>query len=79
MCDQCPPLNLKKKKKKLVGIYKFKKYGFAKVPTLIFILNPHFRFRKNKIKGDKSITIIANTPKNPKLQHSPHITKTQIT
>jgi hypothetical protein len=33
--DQCPPSNLKKKKN-LVGIYKFKKYRYAKVPTLIF-------------------------------------------
>jgi hypothetical protein len=42
----CPPSNLKKKK--LVGINKFKKYGFAKVPTLIFVLNPHFRLKKKK-------------------------------
>ena len=42
---------LKKNKKNLVGIYKFKKYGFVKVPILIFVLNPHFRFKKkNKIK-----------------------------
>jgi hypothetical protein len=44
-----PTLKFKKKKKNpLVGIYKFKKYGFVKVPTLIFVLNPHFRFRKKK-------------------------------
>ena len=34
----CDVPTLKKKKKKKVGIYKFKKYGFAKVPTLIFVL-----------------------------------------
>ena len=49
-----------KKKKKLVGIYKFKKYGFAKVPTLIFVL-------EKKIKGNKSIKITANNLNNPKL------------
>ena len=43
--------------------------------TLIFVLNPHFRFRK-KNKEDKTIKIIAN---NPKLQHSLHITNNQIT
>jgi hypothetical protein len=63
-----------KKKKKLIGIYKFKKYGFAKVPTLIFVLNPHFHFRKKKNKGDKSIKITANNLNNPKLQYSLHIT-----
>ena len=56
------------------GIYKFKKYRFAKVSTLIFVLE-----KKKKIKGDKSIKITANTPNNPKLQHSPHITNNQIT
>ena len=40
-----PTLKLKKKKN-LVVIYKFKNYGFAKVPTLIFVLNSHFHFRK---------------------------------
>ena len=63
----CPPLNLKKKKKKLLGIYKFKKYRYAKVSTLIFVLNPHLRFRKKKIKEDKCIKITSNTPNNPKL------------
>jgi hypothetical protein len=46
-----PTLKFKKKKKKnLVGIYKFKKYSYAKVPTLIFVLNPHLRFRKKKLR-----------------------------
>jgi hypothetical protein len=64
--DQCPPSNLKKKN--LVGIYKFKKYRYAKVPTLIFVLNPHLRFRKKKKnKKDKYIKITSNTPNNPKL------------
>jgi hypothetical protein len=48
------------------------------VPTLIFVLNPHFHFRKKKIKGDKFIKIAANNPNNPKLQHSSHITNNQI-
>ena len=39
-----------KKKIKLVGIYKFKKYRYAKVPTLIFVLNPHLRLRKKKLR-----------------------------
>ena len=49
MCDQdghVPTLKLKKNNKNKIGIYKFKKYEFTKVPTLIFVLNPHFRFRK---------------------------------
>ena len=41
---RCLPSNLKKKI--LVDIYKFKKYRYAKVPTLIFVLNPHLCFRK---------------------------------
>jgi hypothetical protein len=61
----CPPSNLKKKN--LVGIYKFKKYRYAKVPTLIFVLTPHLRFRKKKIKKDKYIKITSNTLNNPKL------------
>ena len=40
----------KKKKKKIVCIYKFKKYRYAKVPTLIFVLNPHLRLRKKKLR-----------------------------
>jgi hypothetical protein len=47
------------------------------MPTLIFVLNSHFRFikkKKKKIKGDKYMKIIANNPNNPKLQHSLHIT-----
>ena len=77
VCDQSrhvTTLKFKKKKKNLVGIYKFKKYGFVKVSTLIFVLNSHFRFRKKKIKGDKSIKITTNNPNNLKLQHSLHIT-----
>jgi hypothetical protein len=49
------------------------------VPTLIFILNPHLRLRKKKIKEDKCIKITSNNPNNPKLQHLPHITNNQIT
>ena len=46
VCDQDA---LKKIKKiKLVNIYKFKKYGFVKLFTLIFVLNFHFCFRKKK-------------------------------
>ena len=62
VCDQGEHvLTLKlKKKKNLVGIYKFKNYGFAKVLTLIFVL-------EKKIKGDKSIKITANNLNNPKL------------
>jgi hypothetical protein len=40
-----PTLKLKKKKN-LVGIYILKKYRFAKVLTLIFVLNSHFRYSK---------------------------------
>jgi hypothetical protein len=49
------------------------------VPTLTFVLNSHFHFRKKKIKEDKSIKITANNSNNPKLQHLPHITINQIT
>ena len=37
-----------KKIKNVVGIYKFKKYRYAKMSTLIFVLNPHLHFRKKK-------------------------------
>ena len=68
VCDQGGHPQIKKKKK-IVGIYKFKKYEFAKVPILIFVLNSHFRFRKKKKinKGDKSIEFTVNNPNNPKL------------
>ena len=36
--------------KNLVGIYKFKKYRYAKVSTLIFVLNPHLHLRKKKLR-----------------------------
>ena len=55
------------KKKNLVGIYKFKKYRYAKVPTLIFVLNPHLSFRKKKNKDDKCIKITSKAPNSPKL------------
>ena len=60
-------LNKKKKKKILVGIYKFKKYKYAKVHTLIFVLNPHLCFRRKKIKKDKCIKITSNISNNLKL------------
>jgi hypothetical protein len=31
-------------------MYKFKKYRYAKVPTLIFVLNPHLRLKKKKLR-----------------------------
>ena len=57
------------KKKKLVSIYKFKKYRYAKVPTLIFVLNPHLCFRKKikKIKEDKCIKITSKHLKQSKI------------
>ena len=56
------------KKKKLVGIYKFKKYRFVKMSTLIFVSNPYLRLNiKKKLKKINISTIISNTLNNPKL------------
>ena len=63
----CPPSNLKKKKK-LVGIYKFKKYRFVKMPTLNFVSNPYLPLKKKKnIKEDKSINNYTKYPKQSKI------------
>ena len=47
----------KKIKKNLVGIYKFKNYGFAKVSTVIFVLNSPFSFQKKKKKKIRNINL----------------------
>ena len=53
----CPPSNLKKKK--LVGMLKFKKYRFVKMPTLNFVSNP--KSINNYIKYPKQSKIITFT------------------
>jgi hypothetical protein len=62
----CPPSNLKKKK--LVGMYKFKKYRSIKMPTLNFVSNPYLPLKKkNILKKINLSTIIPNTLYNSKL------------
>jgi hypothetical protein len=61
------PFKFEKKKKKLVGVYKFKKCRFVKVPTLIFVSNPYVRLKKKKIKEDKSINNYIKYPKQSKI------------
>ena len=51
-----------KKKKNLVGIYKFKKYSYAKVPILIFVLNPNLWFRKKKNIRKINVLKLHQTP-----------------
>ena len=49
MYDQGGQLpTLKFEKKKLVGMLKFKKYRFVKMPTLNFVSNPYLRLKKKK-------------------------------